>query len=267
MSNTFKSTSRFAGLIDDPTTSTSVKIMKKMGWKEGSGLGKTQDGIKTTLQVEKREHNIGIGFRRDENNFNSFKATGFRERRQNRNLSEREVQQLREEYKVESEAKMKIEKQDKERRNHETLQIDNFPVLVLQNNEHNQTFEETYIEKLKSICEVESINSDPDLEKLNDGWIIIKKDVLTGKIITKGKMTTPGHFQFTEHELSQHTIDKLGELHERRTHEYIELNGYDKWENTFKCHNWREWESQYEIETDDEYDNSSDDDMVCYEEY
>ena len=80
MSNIFKNNSRFAGLIDKPEYdkySTSVKLMKKMGWKEGNGLGKNQDGIKTQLHVEKRENNIGIGFEADEkkiNTFNSFKS-------------------------------------------------------------------------------------------------------------------------------------------------------------------------------------------------
>ncbi len=268
MSNVFKSNSRFAGLIDEPEydkKSTSVKLMKKMGWKEGSGMGKNQDGIKTTLQVEKREHNIGLGF----NSFNSFKDSGFRERRQNnRHLSEREIQKIREEYKVEDEAKKKFEKQEEERRIQESLTMDNFPDLVLQNNEHKQTFEESYIEKLKTIHEVESTSNDPDLEKLKDGWIIIKKDVSTGKIITKGTMMAPRQVQLTEHELTQNIIDELGELHERRTQEYIDLNGYDKWENMFKCKNWREWEAHYEIDTDDEDDNSDDDDDIeCYDEY
>ena len=97
MSNIFKNNSRFAGLIDKPEydkSSTSVKLMKKMGWKEGDGLGKNQDGIKTPLQVEKHENNTGIGFEVDEkkiNTFNTFKSDnnsfkndGYRERRYNR---------------------------------------------------------------------------------------------------------------------------------------------------------------------------------------
>ena len=139
MSNIFNNNSRFAGLIDKPEydkSSTSVKLMKKMGWKEGSGLGKNQDGIKTPLEVEKRENNTGIGFRRDENSFNSFKDNGFRERRHNRPLSDHELQKLRQEYKAHDEAKKKLEKQEEDRRNEESLQIDNFPELIRHNNEN-----------------------------------------------------------------------------------------------------------------------------------
>lgn len=255
MSNVFKSNSRFAGLQEyDIKSSTPYKLMKN------------KDGIKTPIQPEKREHNISVGFKRDENSFNSFKDNGFRERRQNRNLSEREVQKIRAEYKLEDEAKKKFEKQEEERRNQESLKMDNFPDLVLHNNQHKQTFEETYIEKLNSISEVEPTSSDPDLEKLKDGWIIIKKEESTGKIITKCKLMTPRPVQHSDHELTQNIIFELSELHEKRRQEYIDLNDYDKWENVFKCKNWREWEAQYEIDTDED-DNSDNDENECYDEY
>ena len=76
MSNAFNNNSRFAGLIDKPEydkSSVSAKIMKKMGWKEGDGLGKNQDGIKTPLDPEKRKNNTGLGFKYDEKKTNVFK--------------------------------------------------------------------------------------------------------------------------------------------------------------------------------------------------
>jgi hypothetical protein len=252
MSNIFKSNSRIADLIDE----SEYDNKSRLGLKYGSGVRRNQ------IPLEKRQHNIGVDF----NSFNSFKDNGFRERRQNnRHLSVREIQKLREEYKLEDEAKKKFEKQEEERRIHESLKMDNFPDLVLQKNEHNQTFEESYIEKVKTLHEVESTTSnDPDLEKLKNGLIIITKDVSTGKIITKRKMMPPRKVQRTEHELTQHIIGKLGELHERRTDEYIDLNGYDTWENMFKCKNWREWEAHYEIDSDED-DHSEYDDNLDYD--
>ncbi len=37
------------------------KIMKKMGWKEGNGLGKNQHGTTDCVQIKRREENIGLG--------------------------------------------------------------------------------------------------------------------------------------------------------------------------------------------------------------
>ena len=37
------------------------KIMKKMGWTEGEGLGKTSKGQTEPIQVRKRKENLGLG--------------------------------------------------------------------------------------------------------------------------------------------------------------------------------------------------------------
>ena len=37
------------------------KILEKFGWKEGEGLGKNKSGIKETIQIKRREENIGLG--------------------------------------------------------------------------------------------------------------------------------------------------------------------------------------------------------------
>jgi hypothetical protein len=264
MSNIFNSNSRFAGLQDDKN-SKPVQLMKKMGWKQGDGLGKNQDGIKTPLEVEKREQKSGIGFRRDENSFNSFKDNGFRERRYNRSLSDYEVQKLKEEYKAHDEAKKRLEKQQQDRRNEESLKIDNFPELILHNNE-NKIYEESYIEKLKIVIEEPKYtNDDPDLEKLQAGWIVMKKDILTGKTITKGKTVEVKLPEITQHHLTQQIMDALVDLHERRRQEYIDLNEYDTWDKMFKCKNWQHWEAEYENDSDYDDDTYSDEDIDQYE--
>jgi Pin2-interacting protein X1 len=37
------------------------KLMKQMGWKEGNGLGKNQNGSTDCVQVRRREDNLGLG--------------------------------------------------------------------------------------------------------------------------------------------------------------------------------------------------------------
>ena len=37
------------------------KMLKKMGWKEGDGLGKNSDGMKEHIRISKREESVGLG--------------------------------------------------------------------------------------------------------------------------------------------------------------------------------------------------------------
>ena len=41
------------------------QMLLKMGWKEGNGLGKNQQGNSTHLKIEKREENQGVGVEND----------------------------------------------------------------------------------------------------------------------------------------------------------------------------------------------------------
>jgi Pin2-interacting protein X1 len=47
------------------TTSFAAKQMQKMGWKEGTGLGKNRDGIVSHIKVKKREENSGLGIEKE----------------------------------------------------------------------------------------------------------------------------------------------------------------------------------------------------------
>ncbi len=38
-----------------------MKMMAKMGWKEGQGLGKNADGIQQHISIKKRDENVGLG--------------------------------------------------------------------------------------------------------------------------------------------------------------------------------------------------------------
>jgi Pin2-interacting protein X1 len=39
----------------------SKKLMVSMGWKEGNGLGKNQQGTRDCVQIRRREDNVGLG--------------------------------------------------------------------------------------------------------------------------------------------------------------------------------------------------------------
>lgn len=47
------------------TTSFAAKQMQKMGWKEGTGLGKNRDGMVSHIKVKKREENSGLGIEKE----------------------------------------------------------------------------------------------------------------------------------------------------------------------------------------------------------
>jgi hypothetical protein len=36
------------------------RLLRQMGWQDGSGLGKTGDGIKDAIEVKKKEDNAGV---------------------------------------------------------------------------------------------------------------------------------------------------------------------------------------------------------------
>jgi len=46
-------------------TSFAAKQMAKMGWKEGTGLGKNRNGIVSHIKAKKREENLGLGMEKE----------------------------------------------------------------------------------------------------------------------------------------------------------------------------------------------------------
>jgi hypothetical protein len=62
-----------------------------------------------------------------------------------------------------------------------------------------------------------------------------------------------------EEEISINVLNALVELHERRTQEYIEFNGYDTWEKMFKFPGWREREAELEDDSDEDYEYETED--------
>ena len=56
-------------------------------------------------------------------------------------------------------------------------------------------------------------------------------------------------------------MNKLVNLHEKRTKEYIELYGYDTWEKMFKFPNWEEEENYFDDDEDEDEDVNNNDDI------
>ncbi|KAL7573790.1 hypothetical protein ACA910_007819 [Epithemia clementina (nom. ined.)] len=57
-------TGGFQEHLSAPTSQFARKQLEKMGWKEGTGLGKKRDGISTHIKVQKRQENAGLGIER-----------------------------------------------------------------------------------------------------------------------------------------------------------------------------------------------------------
>ena len=153
---------------------------------------------------------------------------------------------------------MEFEAREKERKKQESLSINNFPELgedkkktIIKQNNMN------FIEKLNSenSNEIDNKNDiDSDLVKIKPGWVLIKHDQKTGKTIRKNHPEDTFFFEQevekSDKEVVYDIIESLVKLHEKRTEEYIELNGYDTWEKMYKFPNWQE-EDNYS--DDDEY--------------
>jgi hypothetical protein len=246
MSNTFKSDNRFSGLVDTHDyDNKSIKMMKKMGWKEGDGLGKKSDGIKTPVVVEKTATNTGIGFKH--NTFKDDRPNHNRYR--NKYLSDNELKLLRQEYKMIDDAKKQIEEIKKQ----ESLQLNNFPKLVVDANDNTfNNITTNYIEKLNTNNQEVIVKN--NLDKIDDDYIIIQKDILTGKTIFKNNMSNPP--TISEQLLANNTVVALSDIHERRTNDLIELHDYDTWAKLFKFKDWREWDSKYESDSDEDTDDN-----------
>jgi hypothetical protein len=51
------------------------KMLMKMGWSEGKGLGKNLDGLATNVKLKKQAHNSGLGAGADEASNSEWNAT------------------------------------------------------------------------------------------------------------------------------------------------------------------------------------------------
>lgn len=139
-------------------------------------------------------------------------------------------------------------KKDKEQKN---LSIENFPSLVtLEHNLESKKIKNSmnFLEKMKVSVdsEKEDFEYDIEYENLNPGWVLIKKDTLSNKIIHKykSKKGNNSNVNYLENKISNDLLDnnqiinKLVNLYNKRKEDYIQLWGYDQWEQTFQFPNY-----------------------------
>jgi hypothetical protein len=100
---------------------------------------------------------------------------------------------------------------------------------------------------------------DANIETLAPGWVSLKKDPASNKIIwreNKSKNADP--VEKSENELATEALDALVELYDMRDEEYIDTWGYEDWERTFRFPN-------YDYEYFDRLDELADEELEVEE--
>jgi len=220
------------------------------------------------------------------NKLNVFKADPREmEKRYNKYPNERERQRIKEDYAAEDKAYRLFKKKEDEKRLMESLKMEYFPELTSNkkekdakiemendkknndkknNDEKDILHEPNYIDKLKKVIEQpkSNVTTDPDLDNLEPGWIMIKKDKMTNKKTIKMKPNPANTINFNDNvnvNINLTIINYLVDLHDKRTQEQIELNGYDTWEYMYKFPDWFERENEEEDDDLDENEYGEDD--------
>ncbi len=163
-------------------------------------------------------------------------------------------------------AEEQFQKQVEERKRNEMLKAENFPQLVATVVTNNNV-DISYIDKLNEQTVTEEV--DQDLVKLKPGWTLFKRNADTREIIRKTHPKKEIDIkEKTDNEIALDVLNALVELHEKRTNDFIELNGYDTWEYMFKGNYEIDYDSEDEDDiSDDESDISDYYDDDYYDDY
>jgi len=255
----FKPNSRFAALADEiKETNNNTKKQNTKGHKETI---RTQETTRTPEKT--KEDNI---FKRAQPIYDRPRRTF-----DNRNSKEQMERRLKEE--------QTRKDKEKERENEEKLKNlnpENFPDLTINITEKPHTSDPSmnYSDKLKSVTvkkgnvlKTSDVEVDLEYESLKPGWAISRKDLKTGRIITKYKPSlTPKPREKSEREIGLDIINALAELYKKRTEEYIDMWGYDTWEKMYRFPNYdyeyfdkldELYEERENADTDYDSDNNS----------
>jgi len=235
MSNKFKPNSRFAALAHE---------------------------IKETKQNTKKQHQNTKETTSEDNIFKRAQPVYDRARRtfDNRNSKEQIERRLKEE-------QMRKDK-EKEKENEEKLKNlnpENFPDLIINTTDKQYNLESSMncSDKLKwvtfknpNVLKHSEGEVDLEYESLKPGWALSKKDLKTGKIITKYKPSlTPKPREKSEREIGLDIINALAELYKKRTEEYINMWGYETWEKMYRFPN---YDYEYFDKLDELYEERED---------
>jgi hypothetical protein len=125
----------------------------------------------------------------------------------------------------------KIKKEDDKK-----LQIneENFPELGNSKNEVKINEGDTFIDKINNLLEEERLCREAEKSKLAPGWVEIKLDTSTRKIITNNIKKQ----NKTDYDDPYDVLDRLVFLHEKRTSEYIDMWGENDYESNFIFNNY-----------------------------
>ena len=153
-----------------------------------------------------------------------------------RNFESTKNKEAREKQEKENEARLqKIIEEKKQKQ----LSIDNFPDLL--ENKNNQSnvkptiLQTGFIDKVKFVKP--TTNVEPIQNHIKPGWVEIKRDAKTRKIVTSVNPVANSDNNVSTNS-ENNVLNALAYLYERRTNEYIELWGYDEWEKTFRFPNY-----------------------------
>jgi Pin2-interacting protein X1 len=130
------------------------KILEKFGWKEGEGLGKNKSGIKETIQIKRREENIGLGKKKIKEKWND---TWWENSYNNilKNIKGDKNKKIEENSSDEEEEKLKRSRKNSERKK------------SLSNYSNNNKRKKSINSRKNSIGSVKSINSKKNNKKDN----------------------------------------------------------------------------------------------------
>jgi hypothetical protein len=224
MSNNFKPNSRFAALADEITETKKNNMRNKNANSQNQSQNQNIQEKSSEGNIFKRNHPVDDRPRRTFDNRNSKEQI-------ERRLKE---EQIRKEKEKEREHQEKIK----------NLNPDNFPDLLSITIEKQEVAAPSmnFSDKLKNTVVKQESNKavvDLEYEDLKPGWALSKKDLKTGKIITKYKESlTPKPREKTQREIGLDIINALVELHKKRTQEYIDMWGYDTWEKMYRFPNY-----------------------------
>jgi len=140
------------------------------------------------------------------------------------------------------------------------LTDENFPSIMTPTTNKVKT-DLNYTELFTSLSNTQptKVVVDANIETLPPGWVSLKKDPASNKIIwreNKSKNADP--VEKSENELATEALDALVELYDMRDEDYIDTWGYEDWERTFRFPN-------YDYEYFDRLDELADEELEVEE--
>jgi len=225
MSNTFKSNSRFAALMEDDPQENKRSVKKEQEKKI----------------YENNNNEPKMNSFKNDNSFNYDK-------RHESRYSEKERQQILEER---EKAKKEFEEKEKERLRDEALQESCFPEFAVSKKEESKKVILNYAEKIiKENSVIIPDITEKSKNNMKPGWMTIRKDTNSNKLIYEDNSEFEEE-TITPKQAAKNVLNALVNLHEKRTREYIDDYGYETWENMFRFPN---YDYNYFDKLDEEYE-------------